>query len=52
MMNKELRNPNSYLMAAAQLPPLFLPSKTSYQEVFIDEKAPKTLAKGIMVKDH
>ena len=48
MMNKELRNPNSYLMAAAQLP---LP-KTSYQEVFIDEKAPKTLAKGIMVKDH
>ena len=37
MMNKELRNPNSYLMAAAQLPP----PKTSYQEVFIDEKAPK-----------
>ena len=50
-MNKELRNPNSYLMAAAQLPPFFS-SKTSYQEVFIDKKAPKTLAKGIMVKDH
>ena len=48
MMNKELRNPNSYLMAAAMLPP----PKTSYQEVFIDKKAPKTLAKGIMVKDH
>ena len=52
MMNKELINPNSYLMAAASFPPPFFFSKTSYQEVFIDEKAPKTLAKGIMVKDH
>ena len=47
-MTKELRNPNSYLMAAAQLPLL----KTSYQEVFIDKNAPKTLAKVKIVKDH
>ena len=48
MINKELETLNSYALAATRLPP----PKTSYQEVFIDKKAPKILAKGIMVKDH
>ena len=48
MMKTKTQNPNSYGMTAAMFPP----PKTSYQEVFIDKKAPKTLAKGIMVKDH
>ena len=48
-MNKELETLNSYALAATRLPP---PKNKLQRGIYRQKGTKKTLAKGIMVKDH